>query len=337
MERFFFLAQNLKSAYHNKKTTIMKAVKLLFGILITTITFSSCIQDYNPGDYNYNQPPVVQPISLEEVITEYDLWYVDYHSTTGTGDVPFMSMAFTISFINGRVYANNNLVDIGLTGNGYGVQTGYYDTFNTVLQIDHVIDGINDFEVIQVSNGLLKLYNRYNDVTYYLEGYQRDTFDYDQIFYDNIEYFLQEYYGWEKTFRSVTGGMNDFDYENYLAFTPENITTFYSSEDDFGRNIELVNWDYIGGYEVFDVQGYDNLKILTLDYDLGYNEEFELVVLNDGTIELYQYSSGTVYEFTGRQFIPLLRQSGESTGDDVRIEGRKRTKVQRKTKIRKQH
>lgn len=308
----------------------MKAIKLLFGILITATLFTSCIIE----DDVYND--TVQPISLETLITDYDLWYVDYHRTTGSGDVPFVSKAFTLSFINGRVYANNNLVDIGFTGNGYGIQIGYYNTYDMILEIDHVLDGVNDFKVIQTSGDELKLVSLNSNVTYYLEGYQKNSFDYDQIFYENIEYFLQEYVGWEKTFASATGALNEFDNENYLAFTPENITTFYSSEDDFGTNIDLINWDYVGGYEIFDVTGYENLKILTLDYDSGDNEEFELVVLNDGKIELYHVSSDTTYEFEGKEFLQYLKQSGKSK-EAVSIEGRKRTKVQRKTKNRKKH
>ena len=102
----------------------MKSAKLLSTIAVVLLFFTSCIQD----DY-YIEPPVA-PISLEILVTDYELWYVDYHSTTGTGDVPFMSIAFTMSFINGRLYANNNLVDIGYTGNGFGIPVGFYDTYD---------------------------------------------------------------------------------------------------------------------------------------------------------------------------------------------------------------
>jgi len=312
---------------------IMKTVKLLLGLVITGMLFTSCIIE---EDYYDNSENVAETISLNTLITDYDLWYVDFHRTTGTGDVPFMSKAFTISFLNGRVYANNNLVDIGFVGNGLGIQIGNYSTFNEELQVSHSLDGGFDFEVIQISGDEIKLIDRYENVTYYLEGYNKNAFDYDKIFYENIEYFLQEYVGWEKTFTSVTGTINEFDNENYLAFTPENITTFYSSEDNFGTNIDLVNWDYVGAYEVFDVIGYDNLKILTLGYDLGDNEEFELVVLNDGKIELYHVDSDSTYEFEGADFIQYLKQAGKSS-ETVRKEGRKRTKVIRKTKERRKH
>jgi len=304
---------------------IMRTLKLLFTTLITGILFTSCsviIDEFNDPYY----------VDLEDVVTEYDLWYIDYNQTTGIGDVPFLSKAFTISFINGKLYANNNLVGIGTTGNGYGILVGYYDTFNGSLEIDHDLDGYFNFEVIQLSTDRLKLVDNYNNVSYYLEGYQKYSFDFNQIFYDNIEYFLQEYDVWKKTYVSNTGNLNEFDNENYLAFTPENITTFYSSQDNVGTNIDEIYWDYVGSYSVANVQGYDNLKILTLDYDSVGNEEFELTVINDEKISLYHINSGTTYEFTGVGYIQYLKSS--STKETVRNEGRKRTKVTRETKIR---
>ena len=103
-------------------------------------------------------------------------------------------------------------------------------------------------------------------------------------------------------------------------------------------DIGSIYWDYVGDYEIFDVAGYDNFKILTLDYDLGYNEEFELVVLDDGTIELYHVNSGTFYEYSGRDFILIMKEA-ETKKDDgsVSIEGRKRTKVKRNKLVREKH
>ena len=93
-----------------------------------------------------------------------------------------------------------------------------------------------------------------------------------------------------------------------------------------------IYWDYVGDYSVANVQSYDNLKILTLDYDSWGNEEFELTVINDEKISLYHIDSGTTYEFTGRGFIQYLKPG--SSKETVRNEGRKRTKVIRETKIR---
>lgn len=305
---------------------IMKTIKLLLGTLIIGMSFTSCIVDNTIDEPYY--------VSLEEVVTTNDLWYIDYNNTTGTGDVPFLSKAFTISFINGNVYANNNLVGIGTVGNGYGIQIGFYDTFDGSLKIDHNLDGFYNFEVIQLSIDNIKLRDNYNDVSYNLLGYQKSTFDYDQVFYDNIEYFLQEYQAWEKTYTSDAGALNEFDNENFLQFTPENLTTFYSSQDNVGTPIANVYWDYVGDYTVANVQGYDNLKILTLDYDPTGNEKFELTVINDGKISLYHIASGTTYEFSGRGYIQYLKPSSSLAKSATSDQGRARTKVFRETEIR---
>jgi hypothetical protein len=298
----------------------MKALKLLLASLAIGISFNSCsviVDDFDDA-YNY---------SLEELVQSHDLWYIDYNKTTGYGDVPFLSKAFTISFINGRIYANNNLVGIGNTGNGFGIYVGNYQTYKGFLEVDHKIDGYFDFDVVQLASDRIKLIDNYNNVTYFLEGYQKFSFDYNQIFYDNIEYFLQEYDAWEKTYVSDEGLLNPFDSENFLKFTPENNTTFYSSQDQFGTNIVNIFWDYVGNYTVADVFGYDNLKILTLDYDSWDNEEFELSVINDSKIQLYHLSSGTTYQFTGRGYIQYMKSdSGKETVND---QGRKRLKVTR--------
>ncbi|MGY0425288.1 MAG: hypothetical protein ACWIPI_00450, partial [Polaribacter sp.] len=178
----------------------------------------------------------------------------------------------------------------------------------------------------------IQLYNARENVTYFLIGYQTDTFDYDKLFYENIEYFLQEYDVWEKI--KTTGGVpNAFNNENYLNFTPENNTTFRSSQDNFGTTIASINWSYVGGYTVDDVKDYDDLKILTLNYNDGDTEEFELSVLDDNSIRLYNTGSKTTYDFVGRGFVPYLRAE-KNTKEIVRNSGRKRTKIVRETKNR---
>jgi len=298
----------------------MKSIKLLLAILLTGAIFTSC------------EIVIDDEISLEEVVSEYDLWYIDYHNTTGNGDIPFLSKAFTVSFFNGQMYANNNIADIGKTGNGMGIKVGSYNTFNGFLETYHQLDGGYDFEVYQVSANEIRIEDRFNNVSYLLVGYQRNNFDYDKLFYENIEYFLQEYVAWEKTDTSISGNTNAFDDEQFLQFTPENTTTFYSSKDAFGTDIDIIDWSFVGYYEVFDVQNYDDLKILTLNYDNGDNEEFELSVINDSTIGLYHVSSKTIYEFEGRGFIQYLK--GGKAKPNVRNSGRKRTKIKRETKIR---
>lgn len=299
----------------------MKILKLLLGLSLTFTLFTSCVVEVN--DYN-------DSISLEQLVSSYDLWYIDYNKTTGNGDVPFLSKAFTVTFQNGLLMANNNLVGLGTVGNGYGDKIGYYETINGVLEIDHSLDGFIDLEVTQLSNGEIRLRDTYTNTSYYLIGYQKYNFDYDQIFYDNIEYFLQEYVAWEKTFTSQEGALNEFDGENFLQFTPENLTTFRSSQDEFGTNIDVLVWDYEGAYEVFDVAGVDNVKILTLDYDFFDNEEFELSVINDGEIDLFHVASGTRYIFQGRSNIQFKNAAEK---ENIKT-NRKRFKVNRKTKMR---
>ena len=302
----------------------MKALKILSGLFLTITLFSSCIITTDDL-YVYDDT-----ISLEQLVTSHDLWYVDYNKTTGNSDVSFLSKAFTISFLDGHLYANNNLVGLEAIGNGYGLQIGYYETYNGVLEIEHNLDGFIDLEVQQLSNDEIRIRDTYTNTSYYLIGYQRSNFDYDLVFYDNIEYFLQEYVAWEKTYTSQEGALNEFDNENFLQFTPEQFNTFRSSQDGFGTDIEYINWDYVGGYEVFDVEGYDNLKILTLDYESSDNEEFELSVINDGEVSLFHVDSETTYEFIGRNNIQFKNASvkGEKS------EQRKRFKVNRKTKKR---
>ncbi len=300
----------------------MKTLKLLVLFLTTGILLNSCTLDNTPYE-----------ISLEEVVSGYDLWYIDYHRTSGTGDIPFLSKAFTVSFLNGRMYANNNIADIGFTGNGLGIQVGTYDTYAGYLETFHNLDGGYDFDVVQLSDNEIRIDDVFNNVSYYLIGYQRSNFDYDMLFYENIEYFLQEYVAWEKTTTSVSGVVNPFDEENFLQFTPENTTTFYSSQDNFGTDIDMLNWSFVGDYEVFDVVDYDDLKILTLNYDNGDIEEFELSVVNDSKIRLYHISSETTYTFRGLGFIQYLK--GNTTQKAaVRNSGRKRVKIERKTKVR---
>ncbi|CAM1334319.1 hypothetical protein [Tenacibaculum aestuariivivum] len=304
----------------------MKRLKLLFLFIITSITLTSCVVENELiSDFDDTN------LSLHQYIASYDLWYVDYHRTEGIGDVPFLSRAFTISFLNGNMYANNNIVDIGKTGNGLGILVGNYNTNRTVLKTNHDIDGYHNFEVIQLANNEIRIDDLNENVSYYLIGYQRSNFDYNKLFNDNIEYFLQEYIAWEQT--DKTGGYeNPFDNEHFLQFTPQNNVTFYSSHDYFGTNIDNIEWNFVGGYEITNITGNSNLKFLTLNYDGGDTEKFELSVINDETITLFHTSSKTTYTFSGSGFIQLLKSKDKNTiKKTVRNNNRKRTKIQRKT------
>jgi len=301
----------------------MKTFKLFLAILVSTVFLSSCSQE----------EPLDGSITLGELMSSYDLWYVDIHQTMGNGDVPFVSKAFTLSFVNGNMYANNNIADIGFTGNGLGILVGNYDSFGIYLETIHDLNGRYVFDVLQLSSNEVRIYDTQQNVSYLLVGYQRDEFDYDMLFYDNIEYFLQEYTAWERTNISLTGTPNPFDAEHFLQFTPEYNTTFSSSNDPFGTDVDNLTWDYSGGYEVFDVAGFDNLKILSLNYAIGDFEEFELTVLNDQVVNLFHMSSQTSYEFTGRAFIQILRD-GIVSNSSIKNEDRKRIKFGSKQKKR---
>ena len=183
-----------------------------------------------------------------------------------------------------------------------------------ILDIDHDIDGYNTFDVYQIDSNTIELYNPNNDTSYFLHGYQRNNFDYDFVFYDNIHYFLQEYEAWEKTYTSEVGALNEFDYEYYLQFlSGGDDSDFRSSQDENVSNVNNIYWDYTGKYGVRDVANNNYLKTLTLDYDYFDNEYFELNVLNDALIELYHPTSGTYYEFEGVGYIEYMRTTGSKT------------------------
>jgi hypothetical protein len=255
--------------------------------------------------------------NTDQVLQSYDLWYVDINATIGDGEVPFLQRAFTISFIDGIVYGNNNIVDIGKTGNGFGIDVGSYATLRGTVEINHDIDGLWLLDIFAVNNNTIEVRDPRSRTSYFLNGYQTNTFDYDFVFYDNIDYFIQEYDAWEKTFTSEKGALNDFDDENFLQFNPN---FFRSSIDANGTPITNLQWDFEGDYQVYNVENDETLKTLTLAYDTMGNDYFELYVINDSTIELYHPSSETVYEFTGRGYQQYLKSGKNPVA-------KKRTKI----------
>ncbi|TYB78606.1 nicotinic acid mononucleotide adenyltransferase [Bizionia myxarmorum] len=296
----------------------MKTIKLLFAFAISATLFTACYTDEIIVD-NYNPAPAPS-ISLNQLLSRYELWYVDINQTVGYSQTPFLQIAFTLSFKNGRLFANNNLVGFGDQGNGFGIQTGTYQVYNNVLDVYHLVDGYQTFDVYQIDNNTIELYNPNNDTSYFLDGYQRSNFDYDYVFYDNIHYFLQEYKAWEKTYTSPTGVPNEFDFENYLQFLAGgNDSEFRSSQDINNNNPNTIYWDYTGLYNVANISGNRYLKTLTLDYDYFSNEFFELRVLNDATIELYQPASRTVYEFTGKGYIQFMKNAEGKQTDQQKM------------------
>lgn len=284
----------------------MKTTKLLSGFALIALLFTSCYHE-DIYENNYSNNPTTTA-SLNQLLSSYELWYVDINQTIGYGETRFLQTAFTVSFRNGVLYANNNLVGIGSQGNGYGISVGYYNAYNMILDVNHDIDGYNTFDVYQIDYNTIELYNPYNDTSYFLHGYQRSNFDYNYVFYDNIHYFLQEYEAWEKTYTSNYGALNEFDNENFMQFLAGgNGVTFRSSQDGVGTNPNNIFWDYSGIYTVGNVSGNMYQKRLTLDYDYFDNEFFELSVISDNTIELFHNASGTLYEFRGRGYIQYLK------------------------------
>lgn len=318
IKSLWFLAQCLVFNLLNHKPKTMKIGKLLFGTLFLGLLATSCYTEVIIEDDFIEEPSVNAALLLES----YDLWYIDIDATRGNGEVPFLQRAFTISFDRGVLHANNNLVGIGKTGNGLGIDVGLYDLLNGTVEIDHDVDGSWLLDVLVVNGNTLELFDGRSNTSYILHGHQTHTFDYDSIFYHNIHYFLQEYEVWEKTYTSEIGALNEFDNENYLQFFSN--ASFRSSIDALGATIPDLVWDYDGNYEVFDVANDETLKTLTLDYDFLGNDYFEIYVINDSTIELYHVASETVYEFKGRGYISYLK-SGNTTG-------KKRSKVKKSIK-----
>jgi len=131
----------------------MKQLKHILSLLLLAVVVSSCHTDVIVHDDYVNTTP--PPLSVNQLLNAYELWYVDINETVGYGETPFLQMAFTISFRNGVLYANNNLVGLGSIGNGLGLHIGYYDTYNGPLEVDHNLDGFIDLD----GNG-------YNDLLY---------------------------------------------------------------------------------------------------------------------------------------------------------------------------
>ncbi|CAM3447364.1 nicotinic acid mononucleotide adenyltransferase [Zobellia roscoffensis] len=274
--------------------------KLLLTTIFAATLMTSCYTEVIVED-DFIDAPVY---NTSQVLQSYDLWYVDINATTGNGEVPFLQRAFTVSFERGTFYANNNIVGIGKTGNGFGIDVGYYNTVRGSVDINHDIDGEWFLDVFAVSGNTIELYDARSDTSYYLKGYQVSNFDYDMLFYENIHYFLQEYNAWEKSYTSLEGALNEFDNENFLQFNPNN---FRSSIDQVGTPLVNLQWDFEGDYSVYDTADDEMLKTLTLDYRSSSNDYFELYVINESTIELYHPRSRTVYEFRGKGYQEYLK------------------------------
>jgi hypothetical protein len=115
--------------------------------------------------------------------------------------------------------------------------------------MDHDVYGFHELQAIVRANNRLELLDTYSGTRYFLNGYTASNFDYDALFYHNIQYFLQEYGALEKTYISQEGAINEFDTENYLRFRPStNADIFESSQDKNGLASNSLSWDYSGQY-----------------------------------------------------------------------------------------
>ncbi len=283
---------------------VMKKIFYILSTILILSNLSSCTIEEHVSDYQDEQ-------NLIQLLQSYDLWYVDIDQTTGTGDVPFVSRAFTMSFMyNGNIFANNNIVGIGTTGNGYGINVGRFQTFdrNGIVEINHKIDGIFPFEVRQISTNEIELYNRSENVRYTLVGYQKSHFDYDRIFYENITYFLQEFEAWSKVYEDLVQPSAVFTGENHLAFyVANNTNTFQTSEMAPNTPPHSLLWDYTGSYDVFNTSTED-VKEIELKYYINNSEEaFEMQIINDQKIRLINLNTNNLYEFEGRNYIEYIR------------------------------
>ena len=270
-------------------------------LLVVSLGLSSC-------NLTYRNDTLDEPgIGLTDILQSYDLWYVDIDQTTGPGNISFVSKAFTISFLpDYEVYANNNIAGLGLTGNGYGISIGTFRAYDRegILSITDDIDGTYDFEVKQIDNYTIRLTNRAVNVSYLLTGYQKNEFDYDGLFYDNITYFLQEYEAWTKTDAEIVSPSAPFVFENHLRFfVSGNTNVFESSESRTNIPTGQIYWDYSGAYDVLNTSQ-ENRKELLLYYDINNEQEtFILKILDDQNIQLHNTQTDNIYWLTGRGYI----------------------------------
>ena len=113
----------------------MNTFRTLLGLVLFTTLFTSCYTEEIIVDNHHNPEPT---ITLNQLLSSYEVWYVDINQTLGYGETPFMEIAFTLSFRNGVLYANNNLVGIGSQGNGFGIPVGDYNAYGSILDIYHL-------------------------------------------------------------------------------------------------------------------------------------------------------------------------------------------------------
>jgi hypothetical protein len=287
-----------------------KVYYLLLGVLLSFSITSCSVND------EYNTIPPNNGVDYSYVLQNFDLWEVDHSRTTGPANasVPFLDRAITLSFFDRVLYANNNFSGFGVTGNGFGIDVGTYTLGYNTVTIAHDVYGRYMLEIIYVYQDEIRLYDREQGLTYTLYGYYKNNYNYDAVFFNNIEYFLQEFKAWRKI--STSGGAcNIFDNENFLFFdTYGNI--FYSSIDRANTSVDYLQWDYQGIYTIQNTNNFKR-KLLNLNYGAQGVEQFELRSnRGSSTIDLYHLSSGTTYRFQGDGYIQFLRPKYKTINND---------------------
>ena len=76
---YIILARILELEILNLNQMHMRTLKLQFLMILSGLLLGSCTI--------FVDDTIEDTVSLDELIASYDLWYVDIHRTTGTGDV----------------------------------------------------------------------------------------------------------------------------------------------------------------------------------------------------------------------------------------------------------
>ena len=63
----------------------MKTIKILLSFMLITTLFTSCYRETV-----IIEPPIQEvPLSINQLLNSYELWYVDINATLGYGETPF--------------------------------------------------------------------------------------------------------------------------------------------------------------------------------------------------------------------------------------------------------
>ena len=108
----------------------MKTLKLLFATLIIGVVVSSCSAIVNDIDDGYY-------VTLEDIVTEYDLWYVDYHKSTDNmivNKTPFKINNVTYSnWVGGVKGVRGYKIELQLD-KAYKLDSIYFRNRKTILE-----------------------------------------------------------------------------------------------------------------------------------------------------------------------------------------------------------